>query len=108
MKAAGYNKKIFQIPKHLKRHLTLKKILNKRDAEQEDKNLVVWKFSRTTHFTFGIVSSIHSNYLSTNGIVTDELAIVPYHSMVSDLGFSDNGDSGPLVCDSDGYVYGLL
>jgi hypothetical protein len=109
MKAAGDNKKMFQMPKHLKRHLTLEEILHKQDAaEQEDNNLVVWKFGRTTHFTFGILSSIPSNYLSTSGIVTDELAIVPYRSMVSELGFSEKGDSGSLVWDTDGYVYGLL
>ena len=109
MKAAKDDRKLFQMPKHLKRHLTLDETLNKLDAaEQEDKRFVVWKFGRTSHFTFGIVSHIHSNYLSTAGIVTDELAIVPSHQMKSDSDFSTSGDSGSLVWDSDGYVIGLL
>lgn len=109
MKAAGVDKKMVQMPNYLKRHLTLEETLYKQDTtEEEDKKFVVWKFGRSTHFTFGILSTIHSNYLSTSGIVTDELAIVPHDSMVAEYGFSGKGDSGSLVWDSDGYVSGLL
>lgn len=109
MKAAGEKKKLVDMPTYLKRHLTLQEFLHKQSlAEEEDNRCVVWKFGRTSHFTFGIFSHIKSDYLSTSGIISDELAVVDHNKMSLKGWFSDNGDSGSLVWGSDGFVSGLL
>jgi hypothetical protein len=77
-------------------------------AEEEDNRCAVWKFGRTSHYTFGIFSHIKSDYLSTDGIISDELAVVHHNKMGIEGWFSDDGDSGSLVWGSDGFVSGLL
>jgi hypothetical protein len=47
------------VPEYLKRGLAFKEVLHKKEAADEhDNKYVVWKFGRTTHYTFGIVSDI--------------------------------------------------
>ena len=108
MKAAGQSKERPDLPKHLKRGLSFEETLNlQASAEEEDKNYVVWKFGRTTHYTFGIVSEILSDYRCINGVLSDELLVLDINVFKSNT-FSNNGDSGSFVWDSDGYVSGML
>lgn len=111
MKAVG--KTTFgDMPQHLQKSLALEEILNSTNkAEQDNKNSIVWKFGRTTHFTYGFVSPILSNYRSASGVESTELLIAdPPWLDVDDCRdiFSADGDSGSLAWDSEGHVYGML
>jgi hypothetical protein len=108
MKAAGQSKKRRDLPEYLKRGLALEETLNlQASSEEEDKKYVVRKFGRTTHYTFGIISGILSDYMSDSGVLSDELLVLDFNAFRSRT-FSDNGDSGSFVWDSDGYVSGML
>jgi hypothetical protein len=108
MKAAGQSKKRLDMPEYLKRGLSFKETLNLQDsAEEEDKKYMVWKFGRTTHYTFGAISGILSDYRCPSGILSDELLVLDidvFHAHT----FSKNGDSGSFVWDSNGYVSGMF
>jgi hypothetical protein len=57
--------------------LTLQELLNQRKkADENEKNCILWKFGRSSHFTFGEFSHILSNYRAQTGVVTDELVIL--------------------------------
>jgi hypothetical protein len=47
------------MPRYLKRRLTMDEIRHAQDlAEERDTNCITWKFGRSSHFTFGILSKI--------------------------------------------------
>jgi len=109
MRADGVNKLVGDMPKFLKRGITFEELLNKvAIAEEDDHRYVVWKSGRTTHFTFGIVSSIESDYRSSHDVVSDELLVKDYNKQGKYYSFSRGGDSGSFVWDSEGYVAGML
>ena len=108
MKASGQSKTRSDLPEYLKRGLAFEETLNlQARAEEEDKKYVVWKFGRTTHYTFGVMSGILSDYMSDSGVLSDELLVLDIDAFHSRT-FSDKGDSGSFVWDSDGYVSGMF
>jgi hypothetical protein len=107
MKAAGQTK--IDLPRYLKRRLDYDEVQNLQDcAEEEDRKYMVWKFGRSTHYTFGDLGGILSNYMSESGFVSDEQLVIDYDIFETSRTFSDDGDSGSLVWDSDGYVCAML
>jgi hypothetical protein len=109
MRAAGVNNLVGDMPKFLKRGITFEEMLKKiAIAEEDDHRYVVWKSGRTTHFTFGILSGIESDYRSFYGVVSDELLVKDYNKQGTYYSFSRGGDSGSFVWDSEGYVAGML
>jgi hypothetical protein len=66
-------------------------------AKAKDAKLVVWKFGRSTHFTFGFVSHIEIDYRSKSGIVSDEISVVDYRKPNIGTIFSKRGDSRSFV-----------
>jgi hypothetical protein len=99
------------MPTHLKRHLSLEETSNmEKGLDHTDNRYIVWKFGRTSHFTFGLLSGIYSNYHSDDGLVTEQLWIVDWVGRLKvEFGnFSVPGDSGSLIWDNKGYVRGLL
>jgi hypothetical protein len=107
-KAAGQDKMRVDLPEYLKRGVSLEETLNlQHSAEEVGKKYVVWKFGRTTHYTFGALSGILSDYRSDDGFITDELMVLDI-KVYRWTTFSDRGDSGSFVWDSDGYVSGML
>jgi len=75
-------------------------------------NYSVWKFGRSSHYTYGIASTILSNYRSNSSVVSDEWMVMDdnmrYRENVAFSTVGTWGDSGSFVWDSDGYVFGLL
>jgi hypothetical protein len=105
----GQHSSSVYMPLSLKRGLTFEELFHKQAAaEEDDNNYVVWKFGRTSHFTFGIVSSILSDYRCEDGFVTDELMVKDYIKRGSHAIFSKRGDSGSLVWDYDGHISSLF
>lgn len=108
MKRVGVERYRTDMPNHLRRGLTFEEHLNNgARAEESNNHHVVWKFGRTSHFTFGLSSYIESDYCSDSGVVSDELVVVDCPGTI-DNPFSKSGDSGSLIWDSDGYVCGML
>jgi hypothetical protein len=106
---AAEEKSLADMPYSLKRRLTFQETQNRRlVAEAKDAKFVVWKFGRSTHFMFGFVSHIETDYRSTSGIVSDQILVVDYRKPNIGTVFSKMGDSGSFVWDSDGYVIGQL
>lgn len=68
---------------------------------------IVWKVGRTTHFTFGVVSHIASDYHLDEGLISAQLMIMDCRER-TEIPFSRNGDSGSFVWDFQGHVCGLL
>ena len=77
-------------------------------AEEEDRKYMVWKFGRSTHYTFGDLSGILSNYMSESGFVSDEQLVIDHDLLETSHTFSALGDTGSLVPDSEGYVCAML
>jgi hypothetical protein len=104
-RASGTSQSQLDMPEYLKRGLAFKEVLHKKEtADEHDNKYVVWKFGRTTHFTFGIVSDILTDYHAANGVISDELMVKDPEQI---LAFTKDGDSGSLVWDADGYVSAL-
>jgi hypothetical protein len=105
MELVGEKRTLDDMPKYLKRGLTWEETLNKKDASH---HYVVWKHGRTSHFTYGIGSDVHSDY-RTEGpdgeMITEEWMIKDDKQKRC---FSDKGDSGSFVWDTDGFVVGML
>ncbi|CZS92135.1 uncharacterized protein RCO7_00720 [Rhynchosporium graminicola] len=103
------DKTIDDFSSHLKRHLTTKEFRAEQDAvENRDKQLVVWKVGRSTHYTHGASSEIKSNFVSADLMVSDEWLVLDTPAHVPQRIFSAKGDSGSFIWTSDGFVAGLL
>ncbi|PSS23217.1 hypothetical protein M430DRAFT_33768 [Amorphotheca resinae ATCC 22711] len=78
----------------------------------DENNHVVWKFGRTSHYTYVIASTILSKYRSNSSVISDEWMVINdngrYRENVAFSTVGTWGDSGSFVWDSDGYVSGLL
>jgi hypothetical protein len=99
------------MPSHLARALTWAEVRNRQEAIEmtDGKCYAVWKFGRTSHYTYGIASVIQSNYVDKDGMVSDEWLVKDNNVHCRyDTSFSTGGDSGAFVWDCDGYVSGML
>jgi hypothetical protein len=102
-KLSGQNIERENLPMFLKRPLKYKEVQYRQEASQLHGKYVGLKFGRTSHYTHGAISEIHSNYEHLE-VVSDELMIKDNSHHV----FSRPGDSGSLIYDLDGYVVALL
>ncbi|KAL2062791.1 hypothetical protein VTL71DRAFT_5863 [Oculimacula yallundae] len=104
-------KTLDDFPLFLKRSLKTKESQYRQKlAEDKDKMQIVWKFGRTTHYTYGVSSEIESNFKGVDDLVSDEWMVMdsPAGRGIYQKYFSMAGDSGSFVWDSDGFVTGLL
>jgi hypothetical protein len=109
MNAAAPSKRKGDLPEYLKRCLSFEEVLNlQAGADEANSRFIVWKFGRSTHYTFGSVNGILSNYRSNSGVIADELLVLDHGTFETTRPFSDGGDSGSLVFDSEGYVCAML
>ncbi len=99
---------VFDLPLYVDESVSFANVLRKQaEACDKDKEYIVWKCGRTSHFTYGLTSEIKTDYLWKDGVtVSDEWMIKD--PLSREVAFSANGDSGSFVFDNDGKVSGLL
>jgi hypothetical protein len=95
------------MPKYLRRGLGFQELKHKMRKGDE---FIVWKFGRTSHYTFGVVSDIISDYQLPNGLISAQLLIMDYwdYYQYPKTTFSNRGDCVSLVWDFQGHVCGSL
>lgn len=98
----------------LKRSLTITELETAQkqvEARNSGGKFVVWKFGRSTKFTFGCanpIKSLHNITANGSGMVSKEWAIIHTAANGKTNEFSSKGDSGSLVWDTEGHIVGLL
>lgn len=88
-------------PKYLRRGLSFQELKHKIDKGGK---FVVWKYGRTSQYTYGVAADIMSDYRLPNSLISAQLLIID----ALDNSFSATGDSGSRVWDFQGHVCGLL
>lgn len=106
----GYSgKSRHDMPLFLRQSLTCKEVDDKIElAHKISRKHVVWKWGQASFITFGFLSYIKSNHRNSYGEVTQEAVVVDWCNDRKQDHFSEEGDAGSLVFDSDGDACGLL
>lgn len=82
--------------------------LRTKQIDKNKRSTIVFKTGTSSHRTYGILTSIDSDYRSENGVISTEVLVINDNNTHHSPSFSADGDEGSFVWDTEGYVCGLL